>query len=99
MLLRHIQEEIMMQSNGEVGGSRKVPAAFAFMAVTALVTLLAIRPAQAQDFAAAVQWMSLGPAGSQIGSGKLNAFAQVSSNPKVMYIGGGWGNTPRESPS
>ncbi|MEO6990077.1 MAG: hypothetical protein ABI346_02145 [Candidatus Baltobacteraceae bacterium] len=32
-------------------------------------------------------------------SGKLNAFAYVQSSPQVMYIGGGWGNTPRESPS
>ena len=31
--------------------------------------------------------------------GKLNAFAYVQSNPQIMYVAGGWGNTPRESPS
>jgi len=85
-----------MQANGVVLSGR-VPLAFV-MALAALVSLFAIAPAQAQPYDAAVKWMSLGPAGAQIGSGKLNAFAQVLSNPNVMYTGGGWGNTPRESP-
>ena len=88
-----------MQSNGKAGGSPKAPLAFVVVALIALVSLVPILPAQAQPFASAVQWTAVGPAGSQIGSGKLNAFAQVLSNPNVMYIGGGWGNTPRESPS
>ena len=29
----------------------------------------------------------------------MNAFAFAQTNPKTLYIGGGWGNTPRESPS
>jgi hypothetical protein len=86
-----------MQANGVVLSGR-VPLAFV-MALAALVSLFAIAPAQAQPYDAAVKWMSLGPAGAQIGSGKLNAFAQVLSDPNVMYTGGGWGNTPRESPS
>src|SRR5262249_6965097 len=48
---------------------------------------------------AAVKWASIGPRDAGGASGKLNAFAFVESNPKVMYIGGGWGNTPKESPS
>ena len=88
-----------MQSSGEAGGSRKAPVEFAIIVVAAFVTLFANLPAQAQTNALAVQWTAVGPAGPQIGSGKLNAFAQDLSNPKIMYIGGGWGNTPRESPS
>ena len=49
--------------------------------------------------AAAVKWASIGPRNAGTWSGKVNAFASVQSNPLVMYIGGGWGNTPRESPS
>lgn len=48
---------------------------------------------------ASVRWIPVGPNGPNIGSGKLNAFAYVQSNPNIMYVGGGWGNTPRESPS
>jgi len=48
---------------------------------------------------AAVGWTSLGPEAVSGWSGKINAFAYVAKNPKVMYTGGGWGNTPRESPS
>jgi hypothetical protein len=55
--------------------------------------------AQAQQFTTTIGWLPVGPSGGQIGSGKVNAFAYVASNPKVIYIGGGWGNTPRESPS
>lgn len=47
----------------------------------------------------AIQWSSIGPRNAGGASGKINAFAYVKSNPSVMYIGGGWGNTPRESPS
>jgi hypothetical protein len=46
-----------------------------------------------------VQWSSIGPRNAGGWSGKLNAFAYVQSKPSVVYIGGGWGNTPRESPS
>lgn len=48
---------------------------------------------------ASIRWIAVGPNGPQIGSGKVNAFAYVQSNPNIMYVGGGWGNTPRESPS
>jgi hypothetical protein len=47
----------------------------------------------------AVGWTSLGPAAVSGWSGKVNAFAYVAKNPQIMYTGGGWGNTPRESPS
>jgi len=46
-----------------------------------------------------VKWASVGPRNAGGWGGKVNAFAYVQSNPSVMYIGGGWGNTPRESPS
>jgi hypothetical protein len=49
--------------------------------------------------AAPVKWSSVGPRSAGGASGKINAFAYVKSNPMVMYIGGGWGNTPKESPS
>ena len=45
------------------------------------------------------QWIPVGPRLVAGWSGKVNAFAYVPSDPKVMYIGGGWGDTPRESPS
>jgi photosystem II stability/assembly factor-like uncharacterized protein len=45
------------------------------------------------------QWIPVGPQLVGGWSGKVNAFAYVPSDPKVMYVGGGWGNTPRESPS
>src|SRR5450432_2097939 len=63
--------------------------------VSALVLISSVAPASA----AAIKWVPVGPMGNQIGSGKLNAFAYVQANPNIMYIGGGWGNTPRESPS
>ena len=87
-----------MHSSGKAGSDRPVPFAFGIAVVTALITFMVGFAAQAQTFAP-VQWTSAGPSGPQIGSGKLNAFAENLSNPKVMYIGGGWGNTPRESPS
>lgn len=46
-----------------------------------------------------VPWTSVGPGNAGGWGGKVNAFAYVQSNPNVMYLGGGWGNTPRESPS
>jgi len=49
--------------------------------------------------AAPVNWSSIGPRDAGGFGGKVNAFAYVKSNPSVMYIAGGWGNTPRESPS
>jgi len=69
------------------------------LAVGALVALSAYGAASARPTPATVQWLAVGPSGATIGSGKVNAFAFVQSNPNVMYVGGGWGNTPRESPS
>ena len=60
------------------------------------------RPAATADQAVAaapVSWTSIGPRNAGGFSGKVNAFAYVKTNPKIMYLGGGWGNTPRESPS
>ncbi len=65
----------------------------------ALIVLGGSSPAGAQQFVAKPQWVQIGPAAGNVGSGKLNAFAFVQSNPMIMYTGGGWGNTPRESPS
>ncbi len=53
----------------------------------------------AQAKPVAVGWSSVGPAQVGGGAGKVNAFAVVASDPSVMYLAGGWGNTPRESPS
>jgi hypothetical protein len=53
----------------------------------------------AGPFASKPLWVQIGPTGGNVGSGKLNAFAFVQSNPNIMFTGGGWGNTPRESPS
>src|SRR5690242_20771457 len=64
------------------------------IAVCAIVVLSSFATAEAS-----VRWIAVGPNGPQIGSGKVNAFAFVQSNPNIMYVGGGWGNTPRESPS
>jgi photosystem II stability/assembly factor-like uncharacterized protein len=47
----------------------------------------------------AINWASIGPRDAGGVSGKVNAIAYVKSNPKIMYLAGGWGNTPRESPS
>ena len=68
----------------------------ASIGICALVFLAFSLPASAST---SPRWIAVGPSGPNIGSGKLNAFAFVQSNPNVMYIGGGWGNTPRESPS
>jgi hypothetical protein len=67
------------------------------LAISALILSFVYAPVTAG--ASSVQWIPVGPSGPHIGSGKVNAFAFVQSNPKVMYVGGGWGNTPRESPS
>lgn len=64
------------------------------IAVCAIVVVSSYATAEAS-----VRWIPVGPNGPNIGSGKLNAFAYVQSNPNIMYVGGGWGNTPRESPS
>ncbi len=52
-----------------------------------------------QPAGAALHWTPIGPVLQRGSAGKLNAFAYVQSNPNVMFVGGGWGNTPRESPS
>jgi hypothetical protein len=49
--------------------------------------------------AAPVKWSSIGPRDAGGSGGKVNAFAYVQSNRLIMYLGGGWGNTPKESPS
>ncbi|MBV8531890.1 MAG: hypothetical protein JO104_11265 [Candidatus Eremiobacteraeota bacterium] len=46
-----------------------------------------------------VGWTPMGPRLSGGWSGKINAFAYDPRHRDVMYVGGGWGNTPRESPS
>lgn len=88
-----------MHSTGGIRGSRIMRLASAVFSIIALIISFVNMPALAQPVASEIQWLSLGPAGPQIGSGKINAFAQVSSNPNIMYTGGGWGNTPRESPT
>jgi len=70
-----------------------------FSAVALAVSALVLFSSASQASAAPIKWVPVGPSGGQIGSGKINAFAYVQSNPNIMYIGGGWGNTPRESPS
>ena len=49
--------------------------------------------------AAPIKWSSIGPRDAGFWGGKVNAFAYVQNNPSTMYIGAGWGNTPKESPS
>ena len=46
-----------------------------------------------------IEWSPIGPIFSYGYSGKLNAFVYARSNPSHMLVAGGWGNTPRESPS
>ncbi len=64
----------------------------------ALLYVAASKPALSQA-RAVIGWASVGPSSVSGWSGKINAFAYERANPKVMYIAGGWGNTPRESPS
>lgn len=61
--------------------------------------LTEIRGASDQRYGTAPRWIPVGPRLVGGWSGKVNAFAYVPSNPNIMYVGGGWGNTPRESPS
>ena len=72
--------------------------ALAAFSCAALVGLAA-PAALSQPRAGEIGWSSVGPASVSGWSGKINAFAQPRANPKIMYIAGGWGNTPRESPS
>ncbi|MGC1379780.1 MAG: hypothetical protein WA814_02010 [Candidatus Baltobacteraceae bacterium] len=60
---------------------------------------LSASQAQAAAPFTAPGWSKLVPHAVGGWSGKVNAFAYAPSNPQIMYIGGGWGNTPRESPS
>jgi hypothetical protein len=53
----------------------------------------------AQELRKSIRWSSVGPTLRHGNAGKLNAFAYVQSNPEIMFVAGGWGNTPRESPS
>src|SRR5580700_11193987 len=66
------------------------------IAPLAVLAVIHSTPVQAQRSSQA--WSSYGPAVHN-GSGKFNAFAYVRRNPNIIYVGGGWGNTPRESPS
>src|SRR5580700_8607422 len=93
-----LRKEILMRSIRLRIRSRIVTFSLAVIA-GALALSVASGAARAQDAAATVHWVAVGPQGSQIGSGKVNAFAFDVKNPKIMYFGGGWGNTPRESPS
>src|SRR5215831_5261944 len=74
--------------------------AISSLRITSIVTA-APQTASAGDTMAAapVKWSSIGPRDAGGSGGKVNAFAYVQSNPLIMYLGGGWGNTPRESPS
>lgn len=78
-------------------------AALGIMAVLILFTLGASHRAvvtdQTEIAAAQLNWTSIGPRDAGGWGGKVNAFAYVQNNPSIMLIGGGWGNTPRESPS
>src|SRR5215471_6979380 len=81
-------------------GPSRVISSAAYALIAALCLALIQAPATAAVRTnTTIQWSSIGPTGGQIGSGKINAFAYVPSNPNIIYIGGGWGNTPRESPS
>jgi len=71
----------------------------ALVAAGASVAHATHRPALAQESASGTAWSSFGPRETQGFAGKFNAFAYVQTNPNVMYVAGGWGNTPRESPS
>ena len=70
------------------------------VALLIVTTLMSVTPpnALAAD-QGTINWASIGPRDAGGWGGKVNAFAYVKSNPKIMYIAGGWGNTPRESPS
>ena len=73
--------------------------AVAIVSCVSLRADAALRTPFLHPSAATIQWAPVGPAAGQIGSGKVNALAFVQSNPDIMYLAGGWGNTPRESPS
>src|ERR1700724_2462082 len=88
-----------MRSDGEAFRGRIAAYAAVILCCSAFIVFFVHLPAHAQQSATTIGWLPVGPSGGPIGSGKVNAFAYVATNPKVMYIGGGWGNTPRESPS
>lgn len=62
-------------------------------------TVCCALPAASQVAQPRIGWSSVGPSSVSGWSGKINAFAYRASDPKVMYTAGGWGNTPRETPS
>ncbi|MGA2967501.1 MAG: hypothetical protein ABSD64_14935 [Terriglobales bacterium] len=72
-------------------------ASFVLASLGMVLTSNAVAQTVAPD--STVKWTSVGPGNAGGWGGKVNAFAYVQSNPKIMYLGGGWGNTPRESPS
>jgi hypothetical protein len=78
---------------------RRAPAMLAAFVAIALMAFGLRHAALARSMTASVQWNSIGPVETGGYSGKLNAFAYSAQNPKIMYVAGGWGNTPRESPS
>lgn len=88
-----------MRFNRVFHRGRLVLFAAAIAMASVLMPFAAHRPASAAEPDTIVNWIDVGPSGPNIGSGKINAFAFVESNPNVMYMAGGWGNTPRESPS
>src|SRR2546430_17497123 len=73
------------------------------LATALIVSIVTATPkvasADTTSAAAPVKWSSIGPRDAGGWGGKVNAFAYVKNKPSVMYIGGGWGNTPRESTS
>lgn len=73
------------------------PAAVAVLA-GAVAHFAADKPVLAQANKT-VRWSTYAPVFGGGYSGKINAFAYDPSNPSIMFIGGGWGNTQRESPS
>jgi len=61
--------------------------------------LLFSAASQARATSSGLQWTGVAPLVGSGYSGKENAFVYVHRKPAVMYIAGGWGDTPRESPS
>ena len=92
--IRGIPEEersLMSASRISLKVSLCVAFVLAALGVVSISTAVAQTPAASKN----VQWVSIGPRNAGTWGGKANAFAYVQSNPNIMYLGGGWGNTPR----
>lgn len=79
--------------------SLKATLCVAFVLTSLSMVFISSAVAQTPAKASKVSWASIGPRYAGTWGGKANAFAYVQSNPNIMYLGGGWGNTPKESPS